>query len=120
VKLQPTSRVTKIKEALIGADMVFVTIGAGGVRVAAQASSVAEIARELVFWLLVWPPTICFRGQKRRTNADWAIGQLGRNVDTLITILMILATDNRPWYASTRDLKIADDVLRQGVQGISD
>jgi len=62
-----------------------------------------------------------FEGEKRRQNAEWAISQLGRNVDTLITIpndRLLQTIDRRTQLLET--FKIADDVLRQGVQGISE
>jgi cell division protein FtsZ len=62
-----------------------------------------------------------FEGEKRRTNAEWAIAQLGRQVDTLITIpndRLLQTIDRRTPLLET--FKIADDVLRQGVQGISE
>ena len=62
-----------------------------------------------------------FEGEKRRTNAEWAVAQLGRQVDTLITIpndRLLQTIDRRTPLLET--FKIADDVLRQGVQGISE
>ena len=62
-----------------------------------------------------------FEGEKRRINADWAISRLGRQVDTLITIpndRLLQTIDRRTPLLET--FKIADDVLRQGVQGISE
>jgi cell division protein FtsZ len=62
-----------------------------------------------------------FEGEKRRTNAEWAIAQLGKQVDTLITIpndRLLQTIDRRTPLLET--FKIADDVLRQGVQGISE
>lgn len=61
-----------------------------------------------------------FEGEKRRVNAEWAIAQSGRQVDTLISILNdhCRTIDRRTPLLET--FKIADDVLRQGVQGISE
>lgn len=62
-----------------------------------------------------------FEGEKRRQNAEWAIAQLGRQVDTSITIpndRLLQTIDRRTPLLET--FKIADDVLRQGVQGISE
>jgi CheY-like chemotaxis protein len=62
-----------------------------------------------------------FEGEKRRKNAEWAVAQLGRQVDTLITIpndRLLQTIDRRTPLLET--FKIADDVLRQGVQSISD
>ena len=112
----------EIKDALEGADMVFVTIGAGGGTGSGAGHVVADIARELgilVFGVATRP--FSFEGAKRKANADWAIGQLSRAVDTLITIpndRLLQTIDRRTPLLET--FKIADDVLRQGVQGISE
>ena len=77
----------EIKEAIDGADMVFVTIGAGGGTGSGAGHVVAEVARELGILVVgVATKPFSFEGEKRRQNADWAINQLGRAVDTLITI----------------------------------
>lgn len=111
-----------IAEALKGADMVFVTIGAGGGTGSGAGYIVAEIARELGILVVgVATKPFSFEGEKRRTNADWAISKLGKNVDTLITIpndRLLQTIDRRTPLLET--FKIADDVLRQGVQGISE
>src|SRR5919202_3766301 len=76
-----------IREAHEGADMVFVTIGAGGGTGSGAGPVVAEIARELGILVVgVATKPFSFEGEKRRQNAERAIVQLGRNVDTLITI----------------------------------
>lgn len=103
--------------------MVFVTIGTGGGTGSGAGHVVAEIARDLgIFGCWRCNQAVRFEGkEKRRTNADWAINKLGRQVDTLITILMIVCLqtiDRRTPLLET--FKIADDVLRQGVQGISE
>lgn len=112
----------EIKEALQGADMVFVTIGAGGGTGSGAGYIVAEIAREMGILVVgVATKPFSFEGEKRRTNAEWAINQLGRQVDTLITIpndRLLQTIDRRTPLLET--FKIADDVLRQGVQGISE
>ena len=111
-----------IRSALDGADMVFVTIGAGGGTGSGAGHIVAEIARELGILVVgVATKPFSFEGEKRRTNAEWAIAQLGRQVDTLITIpndRLLQTIDRRTPLLET--FKIADDVLRQGVQGISE
>ncbi len=111
-----------IKEALEGADMVFVTIGAGGGTGSGAGPVVAEVARELGILVVgVATKPFSFEGEKRRVNAERAIVQLGRNVDTLITIpndRLLQTIDRRTPLLET--FKIADDVLRQGVQGISE
>ncbi|MBH2007693.1 cell division protein FtsZ [Candidatus Saccharibacteria bacterium] len=112
----------EIKSALEGADMVFVTIGAGGGTGSGAGHVVAEIARELGILVVgVATKPFSFEGEKRRQNADWAIAHLGRQVDTLITIpndRLLQTIDRRTPLLET--FKIADDVLRQGVQGISE
>ncbi|MCB9819837.1 cell division protein FtsZ [Candidatus Nomurabacteria bacterium] len=111
-----------IKSALEGADMVFVTIGAGGGTGSGAGHVIAEVARELGILVVgVSTKPFSFEGEKRRTNAEWAVQQLGRQVDTLITIpndRLLQTIDRRTPILET--FKIADDVLRQGVQGISE
>ncbi|MDR1032914.1 MAG: cell division protein FtsZ [Candidatus Nomurabacteria bacterium] len=112
----------EIKKALEGADMVFVTIGAGGGTGSGAGYVVAEVARELSILVVgVATRPFAFEGQKRKGNADWAIDKLARSVDTLITIpndRLLQTIDRRTPLLET--FKIADDVLRQGVQGISE
>lgn len=112
----------EIQAALEGADMVFVTIGAGGGTGSGAGYVVAEVAREMGILVVgVATKPFSFEGEKRRQNADWAITQLRRHVDTLITIpndRLLQTIDRRTPLLET--FKIADDVLRQGVQGISE
>lgn len=112
----------EIREALQGADMVFVTIGAGGGTGSGAGHVVAQIARELGILVVgVATKPFSFEGEKRRQNAEWAVAHLGRQVDTLITIpndRLLQTIDRRTPLLET--FKIADDVLRQGVQGISE
>lgn len=114
--------IDEIRDALEGADMVFVTIGAGGGTGSGAGHVVAEVARDLgILCVGVATKPFSFEGEKRRTNAEWAIAQLGRQVDTLITIpndRLLQTIDRRTPLLET--FKIADDVLRQGVQGISE
>jgi len=114
--------IDEIRSALEGADMVFVTIGAGGGTGSGAGHVVAEVARELgILCVGVATKPFSFEGEKRRQNAEWAIAQLGRSVDTLITIpndRLLQTIDRRTPLLET--FKIADDVLRQGVQGISE
>ena len=83
---------------------------------------VAEVARDLgILTVGVATKPFSFEGEKRRANAEWAIAQLGRQVDTLISIpndRLLQTIDRRTPLLET--FKIADDVLRQGVQGISE
>lgn len=112
----------EIQKALAGADMAFVTIGAGGGTGSGAGHVVAEIAKEqgtLVVGVATKP--FSFEGEKRRRNAEWAIAHLGKQVDTLITIpndRLLQIIDKRTPLLET--FKVADDVLRQGVQGISE
>lgn len=112
----------EIRQAIEGADMIFVTIGAGGGTGSGAGHVVAEIARELGILVVgVATKPFSFEGEKRRQNAEWAVAQLGRQVDTLITIpndRLLQTIDRRTPLLET--FKIADDVLRQGVQGISE
>lgn len=112
----------EIKKALEGADMAFVTIGAGGGTGSGAGHVVAQAAKEMgVLVVGVATKPFSFEGEKRRQNADWAIAHLGRQVDTLITIpndRLLQTIDRRTPLLET--FKIADDVLRQGVQGISE
>lgn len=111
-----------IRAALEGADMVFVTLGAGGGTGSGAGHIVAEVAREcgaLVVGFATRP--FAFEGERRKTNAESAIAKLSTEVDTLITIPndRLLQTIDRK-TPLLEAFKVADDVLRQGVQGISD
>lgn len=112
----------EIKKALEGADMLFITLGAGGGTGSGAGHVVAEIAHELDILVVgVATKPFSFEGEKRRQNAEWAINHLSQKVDTLITIpndRLLQTIDRRTPLLET--FKIADDVLRQGVQGISD
>lgn len=112
----------EIKEALDAADMVFVTIGAGGGTGSGAGHVIAEIAKQseaLVVGFATRP--FAFEGEKRRKNAENAIESLRGAVDTLITVPndRLLQTIDRE-TPLLEAFKVADDVLRQGVQGISD
>ena len=111
-----------IGKAMEGADMVFITLGAGGGTGSGAGPIVAEEAknRDILTVGVVTKP-FTFEGAKRRENADVAIDNLSRNVDALITIPndRLLQTID-PRTPLTETFKIADDVLRQGVQGISE
>ena len=114
--------IDEIRESLEGADMVFVTIGAGGGTGSGAGHVVAEVARDLgILTVGVATKPFSFEGEKRRANAEWASAQVGRQVDTLISIpndRLLQTIDRRTPLLET--FKIADDVLRQGVQGISE
>lgn len=111
-----------LKKALQGADLLFIAIGAGGGTGSGAGPVVAEVARELgILTVGVVTKPFSFEGEKRRQNAEWAITKLGQHVDTLITIpndRLLQTIDRRTPLLET--FKIADDVLRQGVQGISE
>ncbi len=111
-----------IKNVVKDADMVFVTIGAGGGTGSGAGHVVAKLARKegaLVVGFATKP--FAFEGQKRRKNAEHAIESLRQEVDTLIIIPndRLLQTIDRQ-TPLLEAFKVADDVLRQGVQGISD
>lgn len=111
-----------IKKALEGADMVFVTIGAGGGTGSGAGHVVAQIASEMDILVVGFATKpFAFEGEKRRRNAETAIDRLRSAVDTLIVIPndRLLQTIDRQ-TPLLEAFKVADDVLRQGVQGISD
>lgn len=114
--------IDEIKEALNGADMLFVTLGAGGGTGSGAAHVVAKLAQEMeILTVGVATRPFAFEGEKRRKNAEFAIENLAKYVDTLITIpndrLLQTIDRNTPLLEA---FTVADDVLRQGVQGISD
>lgn len=112
----------EIGKALEGADMVFITLGAGGGTGSGAGPIVAEEAKNRdILTVGVATKPFTFEGPKRRENADEAIANLSKNVDALITIPndRLLQTID-PRTPLTETFKIADDVLRQGVQGISE
>ncbi len=111
-----------IAKAVDGSDMIFLTLGAGGGTGSGAGPVVAEEARAkdiLTVGVVTKPFT--FEGAKRRVNADEAIERLSKQVDALITVpndRLLQTIDPRTPLIET--FKIADDVLRQGVQGISE
>ncbi|HSX43037.1 MAG TPA: cell division protein FtsZ [Candidatus Saccharimonadales bacterium] len=114
--------VDEIRKAVEGADMVFVTLGAGGGTGSGAGHVVAQVAHDagiLVVGFATKP--FAFEGEKRRRNAESAIEKLRESVDTLIIIPndRLLQTIDRA-TPLLEAFKVADDVLRQGVQGISD
>jgi cell division protein FtsZ len=112
----------ELKDALKGADMVFVTAGEGGGTGTGGAPTVAELARELeAITVGVVTRPFSFEGRKRAEQAELGIRDLRENVDTLIVIendrlLQVVDKDTSIVDA----FRMADDVLRQGVQGITD
>lgn len=111
-----------IGKALDGADMVFITLGAGGGTGSGAGPIVAEEARKRdILTVGVATKPFTFEGARRRSNAELAIDKLARQVDALITIpndRLLQTIDPRTPLVET--FRIADDVLRQGVQGISE
>ncbi len=112
----------EILQAIKGADMVFVTAGMGGGTGTGAAPVVAKIAKDMgILTVAVVTKPFMFEGRKRMQNAERGIEKLKDSVDTIVTIpnnRLIQITDKK---ASIVDaFKKADDVLRQGVQGISD
>src|SRR3954449_5633955 len=112
----------ELKEALKGADMVFVTAGKGGGTGTGAAPIIAEIARELgALTVGVVTRPFTFEGQKRGDQAEQGIRALREKVDTLIIIpndRLLQVVEKRTSIVDA--FRIADDVLRQGVQGITD
>lgn len=112
----------QIEEALKGADMVFVTAGMGGGTGTGAAPVIAQISKELgALTVGVVTRPFTFEGRKRATQAASGIAAFKENVDTLIVIpndrLLEIVDKNTPMLEAFRE---ADNVLRQGVQGISD
>ncbi|MDQ3158851.1 MAG: cell division protein FtsZ [bacterium] len=114
--------IDEIREIVRGSDMIFVTLGAGGGTGSGAGPVVARVAKEegaLVVGFATKP--FAFEGDKRRRNAEGAIDGLKESVDTLIIIpndRMLQTIDKQTPILEA--FKVADDVLRQGVQGISD
>ena len=111
----------KIIEALEGADMVFVTAGLGGGTGTGAAPVIASLASEMgILTVAVITQPFAFEGKRRLQQAQRGLKELLESVDTMIVIpnekLLAVAKD-AGFFESFR---IADDVLRQGVQGISD
>ena len=114
--------IEKIAEALKDSDMVFITAGMGGGTGSGAAPVIAEIARDLgALTIGVVTKPFSFEGARRRLNAEKASEELKDKVDTLITIPNDRLKDVVAKETSIVDaFRVVDDVLRQGVQGISD
>lgn len=112
----------EIIEALKGADMVFITAGMGGGTGTGAAPVVAEIAKSMgILTVGVVTKPFQFEGRKRMVHAEAGIKSLKESVDTLVTIpneRLLSLVDKKTTLVES--FKKADDVLRQGVQGISD
>ncbi|MDH4086445.1 MAG: cell division protein FtsZ [Nitrospira sp.] len=111
-----------IRECLEGADMVFVTAGMGGGTGTGAAPIVASIAREMgILTVGVVTKPFQYEGQRRHRHAEEGIRDLRRHVDTLLVIpnqrLLGIVDKSTPLLEA---FKVADDVLRQAIQGIAD
>ena len=112
----------EIREVLEGADMIFVTAGMGGGTGSGASATIASVAREigaLTIGVVTRPFT--FEGSHRRRSAENALDQLKKNVDTLIAIpndRLLQIVDKK--VGINQAFRTADDVLRQGIQGISE
>jgi cell division protein FtsZ len=112
----------ELKSQLKGSDMIFITAGAGGGTGTGAAPVVAQIAREvgaLTVGIVTKP--FSFEGARRGEQADRGVEALAAEVDTLITIpntRLLSVLDKKT--SMVEAFRVADDVLRQGVQGISD
>ena len=112
----------QIKAALQGADMVFVTAGMGGGTGTGAAPVIAQIARDLgALTVGVVTRPFTFEGRKRSTQATGGVSAMKEAVDTLIVVpndrLLEIVDKSTPMLEAFRE---ADNVLRQGIQGISD
>src|SRR5947199_2426707 len=112
----------QVKNALRGSDMVFVTAGEGGGTGSGAAPVVARIARELgALTVGIVTTPFRFEGTRRRGTAEQGVEELRRNCDTVIVIPNERLLEVLDKSTSMLDaFRIADDVLRQGVQGICD
>ncbi|KAH7439624.1 hypothetical protein KP509_04G069200 [Ceratopteris richardii] len=111
-----------IEEAVRGADMVFVTAGMGGGTGSGAAPVIAGVTKSLgILTVGIVTTPFSFEGRRRSIQAEEGIAALKRNVDTLITIpndkLLTAVSQSTP---VTEAFQLADDILRQGVKGISD
>jgi|JI8StandDraft_1071087.scaffolds.fasta_scaffold01064_6 cell division protein FtsZ len=112
----------EIREALKGADMVFITCGLGGGTGSGASPYIAQVAKEMgALTVAVVTKPFAFEGAQRRTIADQSYDKLAANVDTIITIpndRILQIIDRRTSLIEA--FETVDDVLRQGVQGISE
>jgi len=114
----------EIATALKGADMVFVTAGMGGGTGTGAAPVVASVAKEMgILTISIVTKPFTFEGKKRMKQAEAGIMELKANSDSLVVIpndKLLEMAQNQKNVAFTESFKIADDVLRQGVQGIAE
>lgn len=113
---------SEIEEALKGSDMVFITAGMGGGTGTGAAPIVAEVAKDLgILTVGVVTKPFMFEGRRRMIHAEGGIEALKSRVDTLVTIpndRLLQVAEKKTTIVEA--FKMADDVLRQGIQGISD
>ena len=112
----------EISNIVKGADLVFVTCGMGGGTGTGAAPVIAELARDMgILTIGVVSKPFMFEGRQRMKNAEAGIERLKANVDTLVVVpndrLLSVVTKGT---SVTEAFRIADDTLRQGIQGISD
>jgi len=112
----------ELYDALRGADMIFITAGMGGGTGTGAAPLIAQIAKEVgALTVGVVTKPFSFEGNRRKAAAEEGINRFKENVDTLITIpndRLLQVADKKTTMVDA--FRIADDVLRQGIQGISD
>ncbi len=112
----------ELVEMIKGADMIFIAAGMGGGTGSGAAPVIAAIAREMgALTIGVVTKPFTFEGSQRRRTAEGAIEQMVKNVDTLITIpndRLLAIVDKKAGL--NQAFRTADDVLRQGIQGISE
>jgi cell division protein FtsZ len=112
----------RVKALLKGSDMIFITAGAGGGTGTGAAPIVARIAREVgALTVAIVTKPFGFEGSRRGEQAEQGIAALAEEVDTLIVVpndRLLTVLDKQT--AMVEAFRVADDVLRQGVQGISD
>ena len=112
----------RVKALLKGSDMIFITAGAGGGTGTGAAPVVARIAREIgALTVAIVTKPFGFEGTRRAEQAKHGVGALAEEVDTLIVVpneRLLSVLDKQTSMVDA--IRVADDVLRQGVQGISD
>jgi cell division protein FtsZ len=112
----------RVKALLKGSDMIFITAGAGGGTGTGAAPVVARISRELgALTVAIVTKPFGFEGSRRSEQAEHGVSALAEEVDTLIVVpnnRLLAVLDKQT--AMVEAFRVADDVLRQGVQGISD
>jgi cell division protein FtsZ len=114
--------IDEVKDAIEGADMVFITCGLGGGTGTGASPVIANLAKEMgILTVAVVTKPFSFEGQRRKSQADEGLENLKNKVDTLITIPndKILAIIDKKTPLNDA-FAVVDDVLRQGVQGIAD